>query len=57
MSETLPSEGWHNFIDCLHATQITDGKDWEENERDGKERERDRVIRGTEEMRYERNDN
>jgi len=57
MLETLPSGGRHNIIHCLHATQITDGKDWEQNERDDKKRERDIVNRRTGEMRYERNDN
>jgi hypothetical protein len=41
----------------VHATQITDGKDWGHNEGDDKHRERDIVIKGPGEMRYERNDN
>ena len=36
---TLPSEGRHSIIHCLHATQITDVKDWEQNERDDKSKE------------------
>ena len=36
---TLTSEGRHSNIHCLHATQITDGKDWEQNVRDDKGKE------------------
>jgi hypothetical protein len=57
MFETLPSEGSHNIIHCMHATQIIVWKDWEQNERDDKQKERDIVIRRTGEIRYERYDN